>query len=147
MVQLRRRSGFTLIEVLIVIVVIAVLAAIVVPRLLGAGRQAKESSLRAHLQELRNATALFQAQTGTYPGDLQDVAEPSFANIVNPTGGVTIAESDWNGPYVTTVDGNLPNNPITGANAEGVDWGYDVATGGITAAAGSALDGSDYSSW
>jgi len=147
MVQLRRQSGFTLIEVLIVIVVIAVLAAIVVPRLLGAGRQAKESSLRAHLQELRNAVALFQAQCGTYPGDMQDVAEPTFANITNPSNGVTIAQSDWNGPYVTTPDGNLPNNPITGANVEGTDWVYDSATGAVTAAAGTALDGSDYSSW
>ena len=56
---MKRRSGFTLIEVLIVIVVIAILAAIVVPRLLGAGREAREASLRAHLQEIRNALGLF----------------------------------------------------------------------------------------
>ncbi len=143
----KNRRGFTLIEVLMVIVVIAILAAIIVPRLLGAGRQAKESSLRAHLQELRNAVALFQAQCGTYPGDLQDVAEPTFANLTNPANGVKIAESAWNGPYVTNPDGNLPNNPITGANVEGTDWLYDSATGSVTAAAGMALDGSDYSGW
>ena len=143
----RGRNGFTLIEVLIVIVVIAVLAAIVVPRLLGAGRQSKESSLRGHLKEIRDAVALFQAHCGTYPGDLQDICEPTFANITNPSNGVTIAQSDWQGPYLTTPDGNLPNNPITGANVEGTDWVYDSATGSVSAAAGTALDGSDYSGW
>lgn len=143
MVQLRRRSGFTLIEVLIVIVVIAVLAAIVVPRLLGAGKQAKESSLRAHLQELRNAVALFQAQCGVYPADLQDVTEKTFTAL--STTGLTAA--DWNGPYLTTPDGNLPKNPITGANVEGTDWVYTVATGAVAAKAGTALDSSNYSDW
>ena len=45
----KNRRGFTLIEVLIVIIVVAVLAAIIVPRFLQAERGAKESSLRAHL--------------------------------------------------------------------------------------------------
>jgi len=143
----KNRRGFTLIEVLIVIIVVAVLAAIIVPRFLQAERGAKESSLRAHLQELRYAVALFQAQCGTYPGDLQDVCEPTFANITNPSNSVKIAESKWSGPYVTTPDGNLPKNPITNANVEGTDWIYDATTGSVTAAAGTALDGSDYSGW
>ena len=48
---------------------------------------------------------------------------------------------------MTTPDGNLPKNPITNANVEGTDWIYDATTGSVTAAAGTALDGSDYSGW
>jgi len=138
---MRGRKGFTLIEVLIVIVVIAILAAIVVPRLLGAGREAREASLRAHLQELRNAVGLFQAQCGDYPAQLADL----MATSAPATGanGVDINTADWKGPYLTTPGGGLPENPITGA----VDWDYVGTDGSVHAPAGTAVDGSDYSTW
>jgi general secretion pathway protein G len=142
---MKRRSGFTLIEVLIVIVVIAILAAIVVPRLLGAGREAREASLRAHLQEMRNAIGLFQAQCGDYPAALTDI----MATTAPATGGngVTINAVDFRGPYLTTADGNLPDNPITGANVAGTDWTYTATTGAVKAKTGTAVDGTNYSNW
>jgi type II secretion system protein G len=145
MSSLRRRKGFTLIEVLIVIVVIAILAAIVVPRLLGAGREARETSLRAHLQEIRNAIGLFQAQCGDYPAQLADI----MATSAPATGGngVEINTADFNGPYLTTPDGNLPNNPTTGQNDIPGSWTYDATNGAIHAADGTAVDGSNYSTW
>ena len=150
----RRGHGFTLIEVLIVIVVIAVLASIVIPRLMGAGRQAKESSLRAHLQELRNAISLFHAHTGLYPALLSDIMSPATtppANGVDESGtSAPIQAADYKGPYLTTADDLLPNNPITGGNVVGTDWLYSVsspAVGEVHAASGVALDGSDLSTW
>ena len=142
---MKGRKGFTLIEVLIVIVVIAILAAIVVPRLLGAGREAREASLRAHLQELRNATGLFQAQCGDYPNALTDL----MATTAPASGGngITINSNDFRGPYLTTPDGGLPNNPISGANAVGTDWTYTKTTGAIKAKAGLAVDKTNYSTW
>jgi type II secretion system protein G len=142
---MKRRSGFTLIEVLIVIVVIAILAAIVVPRLLGAGREAREASLRAHLQELRNAIGLFQAQMGDYPAALADI----MLTTAPATGGngITFNANDFRGPYLTTADGNLPNNPITSANVVGTDWTYTATTGAVKAASGTAVDGTNYSNW
>jgi len=145
MSKLSRRTGFTLIEVLIVIVVIAILAAIVVPRLLGAGREAREASMRAHLQEIRNALGLFQAQMGDYPDALADI----MATTAPASGGngVVFNGNDFHGPYLTTPDGNLPKNPISGANAEGTDWLYVKTTGALHAKAGTAVDGTDYSTW
>jgi len=142
---MRGRKGFTLIEVLIVIVVIAILAAIVVPRLLGAGREAREASLRAHLQEIRNALGLFQAQCGDYPNALTDIMATS-APASGGTG-VMINPADWKGPYLTTPNGALPNNPVTGSNVEGTDWVYDKTNGAVHAKAGTAKDGTDYSTW
>ena len=141
MSSLRRRKGFTLIEVLIVIVVIAILAAIVVPRLLGAGREARETSLRAHLQELRNALGLFQAQCGDYPAQLADI----MATSAPASGGndVAINPLDFQGPYLTTPGGGLPKNPVSGA----IDWDYVATTGAIHAPAGVAVDGTNYSDW
>lgn len=146
---MKRRKGFTLIEVLIVIVVIAVLASIVIPRLLGAGRQAKEASLRAHLQELRNSIGLFQSHTGTYPAVLADimVTTPPASGFDVAGTSIPINGTDYKGPYLTTADGALPKNPITSA----VDWVYSVTSptvGAVHAAPGGALDGvTNYSEW
>ena len=107
---MRRGSGFTLVEVLIVILVIAVLAAIVIPRLLGAGRRAREASLRATLKELRDSVALFQGDCGVYPHSLSHIMATTRPSYTNP--------GDYRGPYLTTPDGNLPIDPITGA----ADW-------------------------
>ncbi len=146
---MKRRKGFTLIEVLIVIVVIAVLASIVIPRLLGAGRQAKEASLRAHLQELRNSIGLFQSHTGTYPAALADIMGTSAPTSgLDVTGSsISINASDYKGPYLTTADNNLPKNPITSAT----DWVYGLTSpnvGAVHASPGGALDGTtNYSEW
>jgi len=145
---MKRRKGCTLIEVLIVIVVIAVLASIVIPRLLGAGRQAKEASLRAHLQELRNSIGLFQSHTGTYPAALADImgAASPASGLDTAGAAVSINATDYKGPYLTTASGGLPNDPITQA----IDWVYGTVSpnvGEVHSPAGSALDGTDYSTW
>ncbi len=69
-----RRSGFTLVELLIVIIVIAVLAAIAIPKFVSASERSKESSLHADLKLVRNAVALFQNDTGYYPAVITDIA-------------------------------------------------------------------------
>ena len=69
--------GFTLIELLIVISVIAILATIVIPRLMGAARRAREATLRANVHQLRNCVEQFQADTGNYPADLSQLVIPA----------------------------------------------------------------------
>ena len=62
--------------------------------------------------------------------------------------GKTLADiepADWQGPYLDTPNGNLPNDPITG----NPDWVYDVTTPGLvhSAGEGTGLDGTLYSTW
>jgi general secretion pathway protein G len=141
------RQGFTLIEVLIVVTVVAILAAIVIPRLMGAGREAKEAHLRATLQQFRSSIALFRSHTGLY----QAPHNSPPANGLDDTGeSMTINALDYQGPYVAPNLPSIPYNAITGGNVEGVDWLYSTtapAVGRVHAAAGPAIDGSDYSTW
>lgn len=116
-----RRRGFTLIELLIVIVVIAILALIVIPRVMSAGRKARESTLRANLHQLRNALEEFQADTGAYPTLLTDLTLAQSAaptEGVNEAGGtVTIPTGSYQGPYLSVSGGipgtdGIPTNPF-----------------------------------
>lgn len=62
-------SGFTLVELLIVVIILAVLAAIVVPQFSSSTVEAKESALQTSLTEMRNAIELYYHQhNGVYPG-------------------------------------------------------------------------------
>jgi general secretion pathway protein G len=103
--MMRRGSrGFTLIEMLIVIVVIAILALIVIPRLLGAGRKAKEAALKGDLHMLRNGIQQFEADTGVYPGALADLqSKPASLTGADLTA--------WQGPYLQSI----PADPFGGA--------------------------------
>ena len=118
----RKSKGFTLIEMLIVIVVIAILALIVIPRLLGAGRKAKEASLKGDLHELRNGIQQFESDCGDYPLAITDLMTKPAAGS-NGGGGISLDVTAWQGPYLRTTDGNLPQDPFESA----ADWDY---TGG-----------------
>ena len=139
----RKHKGFTLIEMLIVIVVIAILALIVIPRLLGAGRKAKEATLRGDLHQLRNAIQQFEADLGDYPSDIsQLMTQP--ADGTTGGGGIALDVNGWQGPYLRTPDGGLPKDPFTTA----ADWSYTGATGHIQSASTlTAINGEAYSSW
>ncbi len=140
----RRSKGFTLIEMLIVIVVIAILALIVIPRLLGAGRKAKEATLRGDLHQLRNAIQQFEADCGDYPASTDDLMTAPAAGSNGGTG-IALDVAGWQGPYLRTPDGNLPKDPFTDSSTT---WAYTASTGAI--ASGStltAINGDAYSSW
>ena len=57
-----RRTGFTLVEILIVVIILGILAAIVIPQFTEASSDARESSLTSNLQTLRSQLGLFKIQ-------------------------------------------------------------------------------------
>jgi general secretion pathway protein G len=139
----RNSRGFTLIEMLIVIVVIAILALIVIPRLLGAGRKAKESALRGDLQQLRNAIQQFEADCGDFPAAIADLMTSPAAGS-NGGNGIALDVIAWKGPYLRTPDNNLPKDPFTSLG----NWTYTAASGDVHSASTlTGLDGTAYSAW
>jgi general secretion pathway protein G len=134
----RNKPGFTLVELLVVIVVLAILAAIVLPKFMQSSARSKESALKSDLKLIRNAISLFQTDIGKYPNTLADLAETEKTKVKGADGAVVNA-ADWHGPYIDSV----VTDPISGAA-----FTYDNTTGKVTSsAAGTALDGTAYSGW
>ena len=126
----KKASGFTLVEILIVVVILGILAAIVVPQFTTAADEARGGNVATQQSTLQQQIELFRARTGAYPtlAELQaDSADADFAGL------------SW-GPLV---DGDYikepPVNPfnqsttIAAAAAAGVGWVYTVAHGEIEA--------------
>ena len=100
-----RQRGFTLVEMLLVLVILATLAAVVVPKFAGRSKQAKVTATKAQISNLEIAIDSFEIDMGYFPkagNDLRDlVAEPNSNNV-----------QDWQGPYLKK---GIPRDP----------WGKD----------------------
>ena len=89
------KRGFSLIEILLVVVIIGVLAAMVVPNLAGKGKKARLSAARADIEaNLGTALDLYELDVGSYPTTDQGLK----ALIVRPSSGA--AADQWGGPYL-----------------------------------------------
>lgn len=104
--RLAKHAAFTLVELLIVIIIIAVLAAIAIPKFANQSTRSKESALRAELSLLRNGVEMFKTDCGSYPSALSDLAATSAPANGKDTAGnnKAILAADWKGPYVNKVN-------------------------------------------
>ncbi len=108
---MRAKSGFTLVEILIVVVILGILAAIVIPQFTDASEQAKESSLVSDLQTMRSQIELYKVQhNGALPGEGSASIEAALTGLTDIDGTTQAAPGDGvYGPYVQ----KLPLNPFT----------------------------------
>ena len=125
----RRPQGFTLVEMLLVLVILAVLAAIVIPKFSGRSQQAKETAAKSQIAGFELALDSFEVDTGFYPqgsGGLNAlVQEPSGAqNWKGPYLKQSIPLDPWGNPYIYSFPGK--NNPK----------GYDLMSVGPDGRAG-----------
>lgn len=129
----RKNQGFTLVEILIVVIILGILAAIVIPQFTNASQDARRSSLSSQLQTLRSQIELYKLQHKDLLPNIvggTDGATPDYTNwdiLTKKTDvdGVVDAAGEF-GPYMQAP----PKNPLNGLAA--------VVNADGTAAAGSA---------
>ncbi len=144
-----RAKGFTLVEILIVVVILGILAAIVIPQFTDASTEARQSSLCSDLQTLRSQIQLYKVQhndclPGVVVGALHtsgigDITQ-ALLSKTNIAGEVPVTGVDKAfGPYMQKIPENPFNTKDTirvdgaaaGANTDA--WRFDTATGNIQA--------------
>ena len=122
------RAAFTLIEVLIVVVIMAVLAATIIPQFSTSTRDAKHSSLKFNLQQLRSQIELYKIHhAGNTPATLDLLTKPT--DVTGATTGGSL-------PYGPYVQGGLPINPFTGSAAVAAYTGATAPTAATAATGG-----------
>jgi general secretion pathway protein G len=92
--------GFTLVEILVVITIIALIMSLVGPRVLNYLSESKVKAAKIQMQSFSSALDLLYLDTGRYPSSAEGLAV-----LVKPTN----AMAGWNGPYLK--GGNVPNDP------------------------------------
>lgn len=125
--QARKRSGFTLIELMVVLAIIATLLAIAVPRYFASLEKSKEAVLHQDLALLRDTLDKYYGDKGMYPDSLGDLVSSKYLRRL-PVDPITNSDATW-----VSIP---PEAPEMG----GV---YDVKSG----APGIARDGTEYSAW
>ncbi len=76
-----RNKGFTLLELLIVISIIAILAATLIPNFVGFDAEAKLASTKTNLNTVRTRVSLFRAKEGRYPQTLEELVETTYNDL------------------------------------------------------------------
>ncbi|SMX30457.1 Type II secretion system protein G precursor [Pelagimonas phthalicica] len=90
-VDRQKRRGATILEVLVVLAIIAMIAAVVGPRLVGYLGKAKSETAALQIEQIGNALQLFYIDTGRYPSREEGLAVLFTAPAASP---------DWSGPYL-----------------------------------------------
>jgi len=103
--------AFTLVEMLLVITIIGILAALVIPKMVGRSEQARQAAAHADLSSIKTALDAFEVDNGYYPKSLQDlVQQPSNAKNWHGPYLDNLPQDPWQNPYVYTYPGRHNSN-------------------------------------
>jgi general secretion pathway protein G len=91
---MKRFKGFTLVELMVVLTIIALLLSVVVPDYIGRMKHAEEAVLKENLVVMRDALDKHYADAGKYPSSLQDLVAKRYLRAIPPDP-FTQSEGTW----------------------------------------------------
>jgi len=140
---IRNNRGFTLIEIMVVIVILALLAALVGPKLIGRSDDAKITDTRVQMKNFETALKLYKLDNGNYPSTEQGLA----ALVAKPTVGV-IPKNYKSEAYLESK--KVPKDPWGGDYiylSPGEHGDFDIYSFASDGAKGGEGKGADITSW
>lgn len=132
---MRKNQGFTLIEIIVVVVILSILAAFVAPQFIGRTEDARVTEAKVQIKNLETALKLFKIDNGFYP----DTEQGLEALIEKPTTGResgryrkggylekrTLPKDPWGNPYIYISPGVEGDYEIISLGADGMEGGED----------------------
>jgi general secretion pathway protein G len=139
----RDSRGFTLIEIMVVIVILGILAGLIIPRIMGRPEEAKQLKAKIQIESLETALKLYKLDTGAYP----DTEQGLQALVQSPDTGSPA--KNWRaGGYLDK--GKLPSDPWGNEFvylSPGVNSEYDLLSYGADGVQGGEGKNQDISNW
>jgi len=136
-------GGFTLIELMVVIVILGILAGLIIPRIMGRPEEARQMKARIQIESIETALKLYKLDNGTYPS-----TEQGLQALVEPP---TVGElpKAWRaGGYLEK--GKVPKDPWGNEFiylSPGVHGDYDLVSYGADGESGGEDRDKDINSW
>jgi general secretion pathway protein G len=137
------RRGFTLIELMVVIVILGILAGLIVPRIMGRPEQAKRVKARMQIESITTALKLYKLDSGSYPTTEQGLQ----ALVEQPSSG-TIPKKWRKGGYLEK--GQVPKDPWGNEFiylSPGMHDDFDLISYGADGSSGGEDKNADINSW
>lgn len=128
-VKQKHQNGFTLLEVMVVIAILGLMAALIVPNIMGQSEQAKAKLAKTNMASIASALDLYKLDNHKYPTTADGlealVNRPANAPNWNPAGYLkSVPEDPWGSPYVyTSMDGK--KFELVSLGADGAEGGQD----------------------
>lgn len=129
----KRRSGFTLVEILVVVVILGLLATLVIPRVVGRGEEAKRTATLVQIRALEQALDLYKLDNGFYP-----TTEQGLEALVSKPSGMPepmnyrkdgymkkVPVDPWGRPYVYRSPGEHGETDILSFGPDGAEGGEE----------------------
>lgn len=131
-------KGFTLIELMVVVIIIGLMAALVAPKLFGKVEQSRVKAAQAQVELIGSALDQFRLDTGRYP-----TTSEGLAALRANTGGI----ERWAGPYLKKEVPSDPWGRPYAYTSPGEHDDYDLVSLGADGAAGGEGENQDITSW
>ena len=136
----KRSGGFTLIEIMVVVIILGILAATIIPQFIGTTHDAKVSTAKSNIAELESALERFYVHLDRYP-----TPEEGLKVLVDPPSG---DDKKWRGPYIKLLRPDPWGNPYQyrypGTRRP---TSFDIWSRGADGADGGEGEGADIGNW
>jgi general secretion pathway protein G len=136
----KAQNGFTLIELMIVIVIIGILATLLIPRIMERPEEARRIKAKADIKTIESALKLYKIDTGNYPTTEQGIEalirKPDTSPVPNKwreggyLEGDAVPKDPWGNPYYYTASSSSGTSGTSGRDYEIVSYGSDGQPGG-----------------
>lgn len=136
-------QGFTLIEIMVVLVILGILAGLIVPRIIGRPDEARQMKAKVQIQSLTTALQLYRLDTGDYP-----TTEQGLQALVEAPATGELAKSWREGGYLEK--GQVPKDPWGNEYiylSPGTRGDFDVISYGADGVAGGEGKNEDINNW
>ena len=125
----RRAAGFTLIELMVVVVILGILATIMMPKILDRPEQARRMKAKVQIRNIQSALAFFKTDTGRFPTTAEGlgvlVSDPGLKGWKRGgyIEGGRIPMDPWGNPYLYLCPGMRDDYDLESYGKDGIDGG------------------------